>query len=186
MVEFDAEGDFVAAWGWGVGGGAGFEVCTNGCQAGLEGTGRGEFEAPAFIEVDNSSGPSRGDVYVGDTERGDVQRVRSSGGLLEGWGEGGSIDFNGDGPIEGIAVDNSGSLFVGSTLIPPVSTEPRWIEIGPDGVSGRKSRPPSTPSTVSPANPTVTGSTSALRDLLSGVHGRWREYRAGRGQHRIQ
>ena len=134
VVEFDANGDFVAAWGWGVGGGADFEVCTIGCQAGLEGSGRGEFEAPAFIEVDNSTGPSEGDVYVGDTGRGDVQKFDPSGALLESWGERGSIDFNGDGPIEGITVDNSGSLFVGSTVLPPVSVETHWTEVGPDGV----------------------------------------------------
>ena len=36
------------------------------CQAGAPGAGPGAFEAPAFLAVDSSAGPSRGDVYVGD------------------------------------------------------------------------------------------------------------------------
>ena len=126
VVKLDPAGDFIAAWGWGVGGGSAYEVCTSGCQAGVAGASPGQFEAPTFVEVDNSSGPSRGDVYVGDTERGDVQKFDSSGALFESWGEGGAIDFNGDGPIEGITVDNDGNLFVASPG--------HWTEVGQDGV----------------------------------------------------
>jgi hypothetical protein len=58
---------FVRAWGWGVVNGAEeLQVCTtmSGCQEGLSGSSPGEFGALAFIAVDNSSGPSHGDVYV--------------------------------------------------------------------------------------------------------------------------
>jgi hypothetical protein len=72
--EFEAGGKFVRAWGWGVADGlAKFETCGPGafptptltCQAGLAGPEPGELEAPKFIAVDNSGGPSQGDVYVG-------------------------------------------------------------------------------------------------------------------------
>ena len=36
-----ADGTFLGTWGWGVGGGAGFEVCPSGCQAGIAGGGGG-------------------------------------------------------------------------------------------------------------------------------------------------
>jgi hypothetical protein len=64
--EFETgRGAFVGAWGWGVVNGAEeLQVCTTGCQQGLSGSSPGEFEAPAFVAVDNSSGPSHGDVYV--------------------------------------------------------------------------------------------------------------------------
>ena len=63
VVKFDSSGNFLSAWGWGVGGGSHFEVST-GCHAGIPGNGAGQLSKPFFIEVDNSVGPSSGDVYV--------------------------------------------------------------------------------------------------------------------------
>jgi DNA-binding beta-propeller fold protein YncE len=126
VVKFDSSGAFIAAWGWGVGGGGGFEVCSSGCQAGLSGPNPGQFKAPTFIEVDNSNGPSQGDVYAGDITRGDVQKLDSSGNLIESWGSNGAIDFSGDSPIQGVTVDNDGNLFVG--------LGGHWTELGQDGV----------------------------------------------------
>jgi hypothetical protein len=126
IVELNSSGQFVAAWGWGVGGGGGFEICSSGCQTGLSGSGSGELEEPEFIEVDNSDGPSHGDVYVADIGRGDVQKFTSSGALVTGWGDGGAVSFSGDGPIQGITVGNEGSLFVGLMG--------HWTEIGQDGI----------------------------------------------------
>jgi DNA-binding beta-propeller fold protein YncE len=64
--EFNAAtGAFVRAWGWGVENGeAKLQVCTTICQEGLSGSSPGEFGALTFVAVDNSSGPSHGDVYV--------------------------------------------------------------------------------------------------------------------------
>ncbi len=66
---FGAGGGFVRAWGWGVQDGESKpEVCTGsppGCKKGLSGSGLGELAAPRFVAVDNSSGTSAGDVYVG-------------------------------------------------------------------------------------------------------------------------
>ena len=61
--EFSPAGAFVRAFGAGVGG-PGVNVCTSGCVMGTAGSAPGELEAPDFIAVDNSGGPSEGDVYV--------------------------------------------------------------------------------------------------------------------------
>jgi hypothetical protein len=129
VVRFDAGGNFISAWGWDVGGGSGYEVCAGGCAVGVSGTGAGQFEVPYFIEVDNSGGPSNGDVYVGDTGRGDVQKFDASGDLVESWGDAGAIDFASEnGPLQGITVDDQGSLFVA------FKQQAHWIQVGQDGV----------------------------------------------------
>jgi NHL repeat len=70
VVEFDPSKPpaekFIRAFGADVGG-PGVNVCTAGCVAGTSGSTPGAFETPTFIAVDNSGGPSSGDVYVGDT-----------------------------------------------------------------------------------------------------------------------
>ncbi len=60
--ELTAAGDFVMAFGKGVGS-LGEDTCTVTCKAGVSGSGPGEFEAPRYIAVD----PTSGDLYVGDT-----------------------------------------------------------------------------------------------------------------------
>src|SRR5262245_18731551 len=67
VQKFDAQGNFIAAWGWGVADGAAkSEVCSSTCQAGIACSGSGQFSRPTSIAVDSSGGPSTGDVYVGD------------------------------------------------------------------------------------------------------------------------
>jgi NHL repeat len=66
IAEFNALGQFVKAWGWGVDTGAAeLQTCTeaSGCQVGLLGSGPGEFTegSPAGVAVD-----STGDIYVTD------------------------------------------------------------------------------------------------------------------------
>src|ERR1700685_3026219 len=70
--EFEADGAFMRARGWGVADGlAEYGPCgpdslaSPPCRQGLYGTNPGEFGSPSYIAVDNSSGPSHGDVYVG-------------------------------------------------------------------------------------------------------------------------
>jgi hypothetical protein len=125
--QFDAEGNFIRAWGWGVGGGVGFEVCTEaslgGCKAGISGSNPGEFKAPAVIAVDGSSGLSEGDVYVGDNETALVQKFSPTGELISSWGDSEPTP-NGqlagrnaaNGPFgsfpANVAVDTSGDLWV--------------------------------------------------------------------------
>jgi hypothetical protein len=115
--QFSSSGGFVRAWGWGVADGmAAFETCTIVCQVGVSGAGAGQFTAPTFIAVDNSSGLSAGDVYVGDTATKVVQKFTATGVLVGGWGAGGQLrGVSGErpfGPLAGIAVDAAGTLDV--------------------------------------------------------------------------
>jgi hypothetical protein len=116
--QFSSAGVFIRAWGWGVADGLpGFESCTLSCQAGVPGSGAGQFTTPVFVAVDNSAGPSAGDVYVADTTSNLVAKFTASGALVAGWGSGGQLDGSTatDGPfgaIDGIAVDTGGVLML--------------------------------------------------------------------------
>ena len=56
---------FLEAWGYGVADGAKqYEQCTSKCGPGIAGVHAGQFNLPVAIAVDNSPGPSHGDVYV--------------------------------------------------------------------------------------------------------------------------
>jgi hypothetical protein len=115
--EFEADGKFVRAWGFGVATGAEtLETCTTSCQKGLTGTKPGEFTAGAFIAVDNSSGGSKGDVYVGDPGDNTVTKFTGTGALVEFWGTKGQLKeaVAGTSFVEatGVAVDASGNLWV--------------------------------------------------------------------------
>ncbi|HEV7493176.1 hypothetical protein [Baekduia sp.] len=119
--QFSSAGSFIRAWGWGVADGLpSLEICTLSCQAGIPGTGAGQFTTPTFIAVDNSAGASAGDVYVGDTATNQVQKFTASGSLITAWGSGGKLDGTTatDGPfgaLAGIAVDTTGNLNVFDT-----------------------------------------------------------------------
>ncbi len=85
--EFEPESDgkyaFVRAWGFGVREGIvkkeELQTCTLTCFKGLEGSKPGEFTSPEFVAVDNSGGPSKGDVYVGDRDDNIVTKFSESG-----------------------------------------------------------------------------------------------------------
>jgi hypothetical protein len=117
VEKFDSSGNFILMFGQGVNSGTGNpNVCTAAgpptdvCQPGTPGSSPGAFETPTFIAVDGSSGPSAGDVYVGDTVDSLVSKFDSSGNLIASWGSGGQL--NGFGSLAGIAVDPSGNLYV--------------------------------------------------------------------------
>ncbi len=120
--EFEANGTFVRAWGWGVADGLpSFESCSLVCQAGVAGSGPGQFASPVFVAVDNSAGGSAGDVYVGDSADGVITKFSGSGALVESWGATGQISGSPTGEggalvpfgeLSGIAVDSSGKLDV--------------------------------------------------------------------------
>ena len=128
--QFSSSGSFIVAFGADVGG-AGVNVCTTGCQAGTPGIAAGQLTDPRFVEVDNSAGPSAGDVYVADTADSVVQKYDASGNLITSWGDGGKIEFaKKEGTIGGITVDTAGNLYV------LTDNEPyNWTEISQDGVS---------------------------------------------------
>jgi NHL repeat len=87
ILEFTAWGEFVKGWGWGVvNGEAKLQSCgpgaapaTKTCQAGLEGSGAGQFGnfGPQGIAID-----SNGDVYVIDWTNHRVQKFDSEGHFL--------------------------------------------------------------------------------------------------------
>jgi len=83
--EFDADGTFVQAWGWGVADGLPmFETCTLSCQAGIAGSGKGQLDEPEQLAVDNSGksvaeDPSAGDVYVTNTGDNVIDKFSASG-----------------------------------------------------------------------------------------------------------
>ena len=120
--QFEADGTFVRAWGWGVrDGSAELQTCTSitGCQAGLAGTEAGEFETALAIAVDNAPG-GEGDVYVagyGGGADNRIQKFTSEGALVTTWGAGGVLaegpltNNEGLGRTRGLAVDLSGNLW---------------------------------------------------------------------------
>jgi DNA-binding beta-propeller fold protein YncE len=109
--QFGREGKAIAVWGIGVSDGEQeFQVCTSACKAG---TGKGHGVAPGAIAVDNSAGPSKGDVYA-------VIDPRPKHVLLLKLGAGGEklgvLRQEGGAPweggLDGVAVDGSGTVWV--------------------------------------------------------------------------
>lgn len=116
VVEFDADGGFIRAFGADVGG-AGVDVCSSGCVAGTSGSSPGALEAPTFLAIDESAGPSNAAVYVADASNHLVTRFAADGTLVSSWGVGGRLDGSSApggpfGEIGGIAVDSAGTLDV--------------------------------------------------------------------------
>jgi hypothetical protein len=134
VEKFDAEGRFVLMFGRAVNktkveGLATEEeqdVCTElevelgaECQNGTPGTTPGAFgEGGMTVAVDNTTGLSHGDVYVGNHKR--VAKFDEGGELVATWGKAGQLDGTSitkplPGPFEsvnGVAVDGSGNLWV--------------------------------------------------------------------------
>lgn len=141
IEKFDADGHFILMFGEDVNktkveAGSSTEaernVCTAAsgdvCQRGTEGTGPGAFvDGTLAIAVDSTSGPSAGDVYVGNTIKapdelikgrgvgeGTVAKFDETGKLVTSWGGGGQLRTAGQpfGAIAGVTVDGSGDLWV--------------------------------------------------------------------------
>ena len=90
IEEFDAAGNFVLMFGKDVNETTGGNVCPEGptdiCKPGTAGSEPGQFQSPNFIAVDNSDGPSHGDVYVSDSANGRVQKFTEAGKPVSSWG----------------------------------------------------------------------------------------------------
>ena len=114
IERFNAGGELVAAWGWGVSDGkAEYEVCTSSCGAGLAGEGLGELDGASAVAVDNSVGgedASRGDVYVlADTvsQNNVLEKFSATGEQL------GALQMPAaPGAIGGVGVDGHGGVWV--------------------------------------------------------------------------
>ena len=112
VEKFTASGEFILMFGKEVNATTHGNVCTASetCQGGTAGSGPGELQIPSFLAVDNSSGPSMGDVYVGDTGDGTVTKFDPSGASISSWASGGQLAVLG-GHLNGIALDSNGHLF---------------------------------------------------------------------------
>ncbi len=114
VQKFDANGNFLRAWGKDVkvGGVTGYEVClaADTCKAGVNGSGDGEFNLPHGIVVD-----AAGNVYVADTYNSRIQKFDSDGNYLGQWGSGGAVAGQFNRPM-GLAVDGAGNLYVAEVV----------------------------------------------------------------------
>jgi hypothetical protein len=112
VQKFNSSGTFIRTWGWGVDTGASaLEVCTSSCQAGIQGTGDGQFNNLEGV----TAAPSG--IYVADIDNGRVQRFSANGGFLGATGvpgNGGPYQF----PFD-VATDSSGHVFT-SDIAPRV------------------------------------------------------------------
>jgi len=113
--KFTSEGQFILAFGWGVADGSPeLQVCTTTCQAGIHGAGAGQFESAEGIAVDNSGGPSDGDVYVVDHGNVRVEKFSAVGQFLLAFGEEGPGPGQFEPLVErSVAVGPTGTVYVG-------------------------------------------------------------------------
>jgi hypothetical protein len=118
--EFDAYGDFIRAWGWGVKDGAPeLQTCSgeSGCQRGIAGSGTGQFDSPEAIAVDNA-----GHVYVVDEANRRVQKFSPEGAFILMFGRevdqttGGDVCTATSGDLCGPGVVGTGAGQLGATF----------------------------------------------------------------------
>jgi NHL repeat len=112
---FESDGTFVIAFGWGVDTGASeLQTCTpaSTCQAGIAGSGAGQFSSPSWIAVDNDPlSTSQHDVYIG-TDSFRVQKFKPTGEFIEALGEKGKGPCQFERAADPIAVGPEGNLYV--------------------------------------------------------------------------
>jgi DNA-binding beta-propeller fold protein YncE len=117
---FDAAtGDFEMAFGWGVDTGASqFETCTaiSGCNAGIAGSGTGQFNEPSEVAIDKSTH----DVYVVDYGNSRVEKFDPAGNFLLAFGSPGTGpgQFSGQTVTQGrghvtLGIGPGGTVYVG-------------------------------------------------------------------------
>ena len=82
VQKFDSSGNFLRAWGKGVGGAASICTAAASCAAGATGNAGGDFFTPEGIATD-----SAGNVYVADFSNSRVEKFDSSGNFLLAWGK---------------------------------------------------------------------------------------------------
>jgi DNA-binding beta-propeller fold protein YncE len=107
VQKFDSDGNFLLMWGWGVRTGEStFQICPSSCQAGILGSGDGQFNKPSGVAVDGS-----GYVYVTDTNNHRIEKFSSAGTYVGKWGTNGT-GWTGFYFPSGVAVDVSGDVYV--------------------------------------------------------------------------
>jgi sugar lactone lactonase YvrE len=112
VQKFNNKAKFEAAWGWGVDDGMEqSEVCTSHCQAGIPGSGPGQFDNPRSIAVGNAPGPSMAKVFVGDWGNDTVLKFDADGDYLATI-DGSKTPQGEFMDLRGVAVDDNGHLWV--------------------------------------------------------------------------
>jgi hypothetical protein len=126
IAEYTPGGTFIRAFGWGVAGGAGLQVCTTTCVAGTNGGGAGELYAPTDVALDSS-----GLIYVSDTYNNRISVFTQAGTFVRtfGWDV-----ISGAAPGTGLQVctatcQKGDDLQAGAGAI----YKARGVDIGPDG-----------------------------------------------------
>src|SRR5262249_46308459 len=116
VQKFNAKGQFVTAFGWGVADGAAHsEVCTANCRAGIAGSGPGQFPLPTSIAFGNATGAaSAGKVFVGDAGNNVVLIFDGTGNFLSSI-DGSTTPQGHFVSLAGVAVDASGNLWTADT-----------------------------------------------------------------------
>ncbi|MEJ0021441.1 MAG: 6-bladed beta-propeller [Candidatus Doudnabacteria bacterium] len=109
VQEFTSAGTFIKTFGWGVlDGTPAFQVCNSNCQAGIAGSGPGQFDGSGGISV---AADSSGNVYISDAGNNRIQKFGPDGHFISAWGSFGS----GDGQLKHpyyIAIDSSDNIYV--------------------------------------------------------------------------
>ena len=104
---FSEKGTFLAAFGFGVSNGeAKFEICTSSCQAGISGSGNGQFNAPRAIAIGKG-----GEVWVADDGNNRVEEFNEKDEYLSKFGKKGTGNGEFKEP-KGIALDAKGHVWV--------------------------------------------------------------------------
>ena len=119
VEKFSPTGEFLLMFGKGVNEHGTTEaeraICTRTeeCQPGTEGSSPGAFSDPVLIAVDPSSGPSAGDVYVGENGNYRITKFDPSGHIITAWGTEGQLTVSAFEPFLpiGLGVDDNGDVW---------------------------------------------------------------------------
>jgi hypothetical protein len=114
---FGPTGSFIEAFGWGVADGQPrAEVCTTSCQAGIAGSGPGQFSKPTTVAIGAPPGPAANKVFIGDAGNNVVEMFDAEGNFMSTI-DGTSTPQGHFQDLVGVAVDQNGNLWTadGST-----------------------------------------------------------------------
>jgi DNA-binding beta-propeller fold protein YncE len=108
---FGPTGTFIEAFGWGVADGqAKAEVCTTSCQAGIVGSGPGQFSRPTTVAIGAAPGPAANKVFVGDAGNNTVDTFDADGNFVSTI-DGTSTPQGHFQNLVGVALDQNGNLW---------------------------------------------------------------------------
>ncbi len=127
VVELNEKGEFIETFGWGVTNGAKeFETCKSGtyyCQAGIAGSGEGQFKEAKGMAIDSS-----GNLWVVDEGNNRIEEFGANGEYKQGFGKEGTGEAQFKTPV-GIAI-YGGNLYVaeyGNDRVQELSTAGKYI-----------------------------------------------------------